>query len=180
MISDHGLGQRCFASGRRQSCQNPTDRSTWQSQPASGRFGYDLCSSDPAGPALGRQQACAPPQPICHNAGRQGERLYTASGAGGSGATITRFPTGDNTRTPDGRHWEHRRRRAKSIDPAGKWLRYTTWIQAIQHRWILKFDTQMFFSSSIEKNELVLPVMLLPVKGGNVFGGECGHARQLG
>ena len=35
---------------------------------------------------------------------------------------------------------------------------YTAWIQAIQHRWILKFDTQIFFSSSIQKTELVLQI----------------------
>ena len=35
---------------------------------------------------------------------------------------------------------------------------YTAWIQAIQHRWILKFDNQLFFSSSIQKTELVLQI----------------------
>ena len=35
---------------------------------------------------------------------------------------------------------------------------YTAWIQAIQHRWILKFDTQISFSSSIHKTELVLQI----------------------
>jgi len=35
---------------------------------------------------------------------------------------------------------------------------YTDWIQAIQHRWILKFDTQIFLSSSIQKTELVLQI----------------------
>ena len=35
---------------------------------------------------------------------------------------------------------------------------YTAWIQAIQHRRILKFDTQIFFSSSIQKAELMLQI----------------------
>ena len=40
---------------------------------------------------------------------------------------------------------------------------YTAWIQAIQHRWILKFDTQIFLSSSIQKTELVLQIKNLHV-----------------
>ena len=31
---------------------------------------------------------------------------------------------------------------------------YTAWIQAIRHRWILKFYTQIPFSSSIQKTEV--------------------------
>ena len=35
---------------------------------------------------------------------------------------------------------------------------YTARIRAIQHRWILKIDTQIFSSSSIQKTELVLQI----------------------
>ena len=108
-------------------CHNSTDRSTWQSQLvaassvareiqarwacksplgqtiyAAERLGAKrLTSIDPAGPAfaaLGRQQACTPPQPIYHNAGHQGERQ---AGQECQGRSARGTPEGITTRTPD-------------------------------------------------------------------------------
>ena len=112
-----------------------------------------LTSSCPTRPALGRQQACTPPQPICQNAAHQGERQagqerqgqqlhapqlettpeHLMEGTGSIGATVQN----------------------RSTSPKNA---YTDWIQAIQHRWILEFDTQIFFSSLIQKTELVLQI----------------------
>ena len=137
---DDGLGERCFASSRRQSCRNSALCSCWQSQPAKRkiqarwtckfRWGQTiyaaerlrverLTSSDPAGLALRRQQASTPPQSKCH---KRGSSRWAARAGGASGTTVASCAARNINGTPDGRHLGHRRRRAKSFDPTEKWL----------------------------------------------------------
>ena len=171
---DDGLGQRCFASGRRQSCQKSTDRSTWQSQPASGRFklaglasfggvkrfmrlnGYMQTDSPRRVRSVqlwGDSKQALHPNQSATNAGHQGERQERGERQGQQlQAPQQRTPPGHLMGDTWGTGAAVQNRSTPRV------FGYTAWIQAIQHRWILKFDTQISFSSSIHKTELVLQI----------------------
>ena len=137
---DDGLGERCLASGRRQSCQNfrallllavaaskrkiqarRTCKFRWgQTIYAAERLHADrLTSSCPAGFALRTQQASTPPQSECHKCGSS---RWAARAGGASGTTVASCVARNINGTPDGRHLGHRCRRTKMIDPTEKWL----------------------------------------------------------
>ena len=69
--------------------------------------------------------------------------------------TLTTTPVADNTSSEVGHGeswpenpWQTVKKKQYKVQC------YTDWIQEIQHRWILKFDTQVFLSSSIQKLNL--------------------------
>ena len=78
-----------------------------------------LTSSYPNDPALATSMHPTPTN--LPQRGSQGER-QAGQERQGQRATITRSPTGNSSETPDGRHREHRRRRAKLIVLAEKCL----------------------------------------------------------